>query len=78
MKLRIQAFGKLVEVINKSPLILELEGSHLSELQTMLLETHPSLKEEIITWAVNQKVVPTDCVLNEMDEIALFPPFAGG
>ena len=55
---------------------------NLEELKKFLLTKYPDLQkhfdQEILRFAVNQEYVVENIILNEDDEIALFPPVSGG
>jgi molybdopterin synthase sulfur carrier subunit len=58
------------------------EIQNLKELKKFLLTKYPTLQkhfdQEILRFAVNQEYVVENIVLNEDDEIAVFPPVSGG
>jgi len=55
-------------------------GSTLANLISKIEEHHPSLLDvkEYIQFAINCNLVSKNFSLNEGDEIAVFPPVAGG
>ena len=58
------------------------EIQNLKELKKFLSTKYPILQkhfdQEILRFAVNQEYVADNVVINEDDEIALFPPVSGG
>ena len=58
------------------------EIQNLKELKKFLSFKYPTLQkhfdQEILRFAVNQEYVADNVVINEDDEIALFPPVSGG
>ena len=58
------------------------EIKNLQELKKFLLTKYPTLQkhfdQEVLRFAVNQEYVLENIVLNEHDEIAVFPPVSGG
>ena len=77
MKLNILLFGVLAEEAG-SPKIL-IEGVHtLEELKEKVKKELPSLSKYSFQVSVNRDIVRGDLKLNENDEIAFLPPFAGG
>ncbi|NIP33617.1 MAG: molybdopterin synthase sulfur carrier subunit [Thermoplasmata archaeon] len=56
------------------------EGTTVEELVTMLIDLHPALeglrKDTMVS--VNRGVGSGDIVLEEGDDVALFPPIQGG
>jgi len=61
--------------LNNEELILNSELT--SELRLFLLEKYPQIKSMKFNIAINQKIAHKH-LLNENDEIALLPPYAGG
>jgi molybdopterin synthase sulfur carrier subunit len=58
------------------------EIQNLKELKNYLSTKYPNLQkhfnQEILRFAVNQEYVVENIILNEDDEIAVFPPVSGG
>ena len=58
------------------------EIQNLEELKKILSTKYPDLQnhfdQEILRFAVNQEYVVENIDLNEVDEIAVFPPVSGG
>jgi len=56
--------------------------NNLEELKIFIISKYPDLKKhldtEILRFAVNQEYVAENIVLNQADEIAIFPPVSGG
>ncbi len=76
-------FAVLKHLIGKSELSLDVEkGTSLEELLEKLVKDLPPLKEGLqegkILISVNQEVVERSYLINDGDEIAFLPPFAGG
>ncbi|MGC2573970.1 MAG: molybdopterin converting factor subunit 1 [Candidatus Nitrosopolaris sp.] len=65
--------------IREEEVILE-NGSTLTNLLSKIEENHPSLLKvkENIQFAINCNLVRKNVYLNEGDQIAIFPPVAGG
>lgn len=79
MKLEINYFGQLVELINTSKELIEVsDNCSVKELKDYLLKRHPLLQDKSYKIAVNQKIANDDTLLSVNNEIALLPPFAGG
>jgi len=75
MKVRI--FGILTDVLKCS----EMEMHVVSDTDTfkkVLYEKYPVLKDHTFQITLNSEKVTKNILLNENDEIALLPPFAGG
>lgn len=52
--------------------------SSVEALKKLLEEMYPAIKPINYAVAVNRIVVTEDVSLNEIDEVALLPPFSGG
>jgi len=79
MKLNIKYFGKIVEHTIVAEENIEIENEiKLNELESLIQNKYPELKNESFKIAVNQQFVKSDFILNTDCEIALLPPFAGG
>ncbi|MCB9204128.1 MAG: MoaD/ThiS family protein [Flavobacteriales bacterium] len=78
MKLTINYFGMIAEAIGSSKAEFEFHGKRVSDLKQELENTFPELEGMSYQIAVNQKLVSTEIVIAEQDEIAVLPPFAGG
>jgi len=74
MKIKIKYFGMIAERVNKQEEVLDLEILKVSDLSNHF-ENISYMNFQI---AVNQNIVPDDFKLNENDEVALLPAFAGG
>lgn len=80
---KIRFFAVLKKIVGKEELVLEVEkGTTLEQLLGRLQRELPPLKEVMgegkILISVNQEVVPKECLIQNGDEIAFLPPFAGG
>ena len=78
MKLKVKYFGMIAEWAGSTEQSVEFSGGTVSNLKTQLETEHPKLKGISYQVAVNQKIASVDEELNESNEIALLPPFAGG
>lgn len=78
MKLTINYFGMIAEAVGSSKADFELHGKNVSDLKNELEYTFPELVGMSCQIAVNQKLVSGENEINEQDEIAVLPPFAGG
>lgn len=78
MKITIKYFGMLAEIAGKNEEILEVnEGISVGELKTQQINTYQIADPESVQLAVNQDL-NMEIELNEGDEVAFLPPFAGG
>ncbi len=75
--LKLKYFGMIAETIGKSEEDFNLI-ENLDALTVELEKKYQKIKDLNYKFAVNQTLAPTNITLNENDEIALLPPFAGG
>lgn len=79
MKIKILYFGMTAEPAGRSEEYVELpESGNIDTLRRWLTERHPGLSEMEFIVAQNRSISNLDTPLNQDDEIALLPPFAGG
>ncbi len=79
----VKFFAVLKHLVGKDEISLDVEkGTSLEKLLEKLVSDLPPLKESVnegkILISVNQEVVEKDYLINDGDEIAFLPPFAGG
>jgi molybdopterin synthase catalytic subunit len=80
----IRLFGMLKSMAkNQAELAVPLNGGRtVSDLVGLLDESYPDLAELVhkkkVLVSVNQEIAHPETVINEGDEVALMPPFAGG
>ena len=73
----VKYFGAVADVTQKKEERFSIVGS-LFELQSKIESQYPEIKQIPYSLALNQLIIKEDDKLNENDEIALLPPFAGG
>ncbi len=79
MNLTILFFGALTDAAGLSELKLNTDKfADAGSLNVYLQSVYPKLSSKQYKIAVNQEVVGNDFRLNDGDEVALLPPFAGG
>lgn len=80
MNLQVKYFGMIAETIGKQEEKIEISSQQISValLVELLLKKYPDLNLQSFKIAVNQSIAENDAIINENDEIALLPPFAGG
>jgi len=77
MKIKVLLFGILEETVGRN--FIEIEGaSDTDSLIKKAKETNAVFIRSGFVVAVNKKVITTNQILNENDEIAFLPPFSGG
>ena len=57
---------------------IEVDGSTIQDLKSALMRSIPQLETITFQIAVNQSIASNETELNENDEVAVLPPFAGG
>lgn len=74
-KIKILAFGPLVEIIEKEFFI---EATDTENLLASLMRQFPLLEHRKIAVAVNGQITKEVVLLQELDTVALLPPYSGG
>jgi len=77
MKVKVRLFGIFSERADTSKLLIE-NVSTKDELMDRIWAKYPDCKEMTHIVSVNQEIVNEDITLQDGDEVALMPPFAGG
>jgi molybdopterin synthase sulfur carrier subunit len=76
---RIKAFGITREIFGGKELVIEVPGTSVQELRTILYQQYPRLTGlRSLLIAVNNEYASEEDLLAETDEIALIPPVSGG
>ncbi|MGF1637862.1 MAG: MoaD/ThiS family protein [Cyclobacteriaceae bacterium] len=75
--MKILAFGKIAEIVEKSSWEIEAIDNTAS-LKNTLENAFPALQGMSYQISVNKKIVTEVVDLYQNDEIALLPPFSGG
>ena len=80
MQINLKYFGLVADHTKKKDEVIFFEGNSITllEVQTRLHEAYPELTSTLYSFAINQPLIHGDSVVNNLDEIALLPPFAGG
>lgn len=80
MILTIKYFGALADITHKKEEQFRFEtfDHTLQSVKHELEKKYPGIKTIAYTIALNKSVALQDAVVNEHDELALLPPFAGG
>ncbi len=78
MRLKVRYFGMITEWAGTDSEQVEIDGNSVSELKTKLIASIPQLETITYQVAINQSIASEATVLNENDEVAILPPFAGG
>lgn len=77
MKIKLLFFGILSEAVKEEILSIS-DIEHTDELNKYLQNKYPELKEYTYRIGVNQEIITDNVKLENGDEVALLPPFAGG
>ena len=75
--MKVTFFGNLSEIVGDTTKTIN-NFSDVNSLQENLFQEFPSLKKAKYRIAVNNSITSENLLLNESDEIAFLPPFAGG
>ena len=79
MSINIKYFGMLEEVVKSDSEIMKVNDSvTVDDMKMVILQKHPKLKKMNFQIARNLSIAAGDEKINDNDELALLPPFAGG
>ncbi|HEY9083564.1 MAG TPA: MoaD/ThiS family protein [Vicingaceae bacterium] len=78
MELSLNYFGMIAEATNIQQEKIDIDVQTINDLKLKLVEKYPTITKLNYQFAVNQHLVEDNFQLNNGDEIALLPPFAGG
>lgn len=77
MKIDVLFFGKLMDETG----VRRCEAGNVTtvaELEEQLYQRYPTLQKQHYLITVNQVIASSEQLLNNGDEVALLPPYAGG
>ncbi|HXD91915.1 MAG TPA: MoaD/ThiS family protein [Bacteroidia bacterium] len=77
MEITVLFFGELAEVAGANKMAVQ-NMSDTQSLTEWMVEKYPALKNRTYRLAVNKEVISEKRNLNNGDEVALLPPYAGG
>lgn len=77
MKIDVLFFGILTEVTGSSKLEVN-DVKDIESLTTYLKKQFPAFSNYAYQVSVNHKLMKENAALNDKDEVAYLPPFAGG
>jgi molybdopterin converting factor subunit 1 len=77
MEISVLFFGELAEVAGANKMTLR-DIKDTQSLTEWMEEKYPALKNRTYSVAVNKEVISEKRNLNNGDEVALLPPYAGG
>jgi molybdopterin synthase sulfur carrier subunit len=78
MKVHIKYFGQVAEKTGRQTELIEVSASIDSSAINELLKGKYGLEEITYRISVNQHLLSREVTIQENDEVALLPPFAGG
>lgn len=77
MKIKVLFFGMLSEITDMQETELQ-DIENIRILQSYLWKNYPEMKNMDYRIAVNKEIIDGKLDLQDGDEVALLPPFAGG
>jgi molybdopterin converting factor small subunit len=77
MQVKVLFFGVLSEVTG-TDLRHFRDVKSINDLKLKLLDEYPEIEHYNYRISLNNEIISSDRILNEGDEVALLPPFAGG
>ena len=79
MKVTVKYFGMVADTAKCQEEVFDIEnGFSITDLKVLIEKKYPEIIAVVYSVALNKKLLLSDVILNENDEIALLPPFAGG
>jgi len=81
IRIHVLFFGSAKDIVGTNTLELSLESpASLTEASALLIRKFPELKKfgRSLLFAVNQEYADANTAINDMDEVAVFPPVSGG
>ncbi len=76
MKVKVLFFGYVAQTTGITGMVMS--ASDTDQLREMLSKQFPSLAQMPLAIALNYDIIKENTRLNENDEVAFLPPFAGG
>jgi molybdopterin converting factor small subunit len=77
MQVKVLFFGVLSEVAGTDCRHYN-DAKSVNDLRLRILDEFPEIEHYNCRISLNNEIINKDRLLNDMDEIALMPPFAGG
>lgn len=77
MTVRVLFFGVLSDVTGTDTRHY-LEVQSIDELKSKILDEFPEIAHYNYMISLNNEIISSNRILNDRDEVALMPPFAGG
>jgi molybdopterin synthase sulfur carrier subunit len=76
-KITIKLFGNLSELVNTHEILIDFKSTFF-ELKAELFLQFPMFENKEFVFAIDQKLIHENILINPNSEIALLPPFSGG
>lgn len=76
--IKLKYLGMIAETLQKEEEVINQNFGNLTELESYLKGQYPKLNNLTFKYAINKQIATTTDKLNNNDEVALLPPFAGG
>jgi molybdopterin synthase sulfur carrier subunit len=77
MSVEVKFFGLLADIAGKNSIQLE-NIPDMDSLKEKIFSMHPEMKRHKFLIASNKSIIKGNIPVNDGDEIAFLPPFAGG
>ncbi|MGY6648768.1 MoaD/ThiS family protein [Wenyingzhuangia sp. IMCC45574] len=79
MLVKVKYFGMILEQVKTDSELLTIEEhSSIKDVESVILAKYPGIKNITYNIALNLSIKDTSTLLNNGDELAFLPPFAGG
>ena len=79
MSIKVDYFGLVADLTSCKEEVIAEDGTFtVFSLRSLLEKKYPGLKNINYSVAVNLEMISKDMPINDTDQIALLPPFAGG
>jgi len=78
MKVKVMFFGRLTEIVNGKDEQFFTDITSVSQLIEKVETKYPLIKNYTYKIALNREIILDNQSLEDNDEVALMPPFAGG
>lgn len=77
MEVNVLLFGQIVDIIGKSSIKVD-DVEDTNALVQKLQSMYPALANSKYAVAVNKKIINSNTLLQQGEEVAILPPFSGG